>query len=505
MASSKKAASQGQVVQTKVDPNLTQDEKILQQMGYKQELARRMNGFSNFAISFSIICILAGGITAFPLALSAAGGGSVGVGWLLGACFALIVAAGMGQIASAFPTAGGLYHWSSILGGKGWGWATAWFNVLGLIFVVSSVNVGVYLLFRDLILVNVLGMDVSGFGFWHQTIFVLIITATQALFNHFGIRLTTRLTDFSGYLIFAVAIVLTLALLVFASSFEVGRLFTFTNYTGSAGGDVFPPMNSLFLAFLSGLILVCYTITGFDASAHTSEETHNAASSVPRGMINAVLYSAIFGFLMISAFVIAMPSVAEGATQGWGVFGWLMANSRMPEFLKDLLYIGIVVANYLCALAGLTSTSRMLYAFARDGGLPASLREVHSEHKTPVNAIWIGALFSFLATLYAPAFAVLSAGCAVFLYISYIMPIISGFFAEGKTWTHKGPFNLGVWSKPVAVLAVIGGAILVFVGTKPPFEKVGYLVIGLAVVLAVVWFAVESRRFQGPPAVKFDD
>lgn len=504
MASSKKATGQGKV-QSKVDPNLSQDEKLLQQMGYQQELARRMSGFSNFAISFSIICILAGGITAFPLALSAAGGGSVGVGWLVGAVFALIVAAGMGQIASAFPTAGGLYHWSSILGGKGWGWATAWFNVLGLIFVVSSVNVGVYLLFRDLILVNILGMDVSGFGFWHQTIFVLIITATQALFNHFGIRLTTRLTDFSGYLIFAVAIVLTIALLVFASSFEVGRLFTFKNYTGTAGGDVFPAMNSLFLAFLSGLILVCYTITGFDASAHTSEETHNAASSVPRGMINAVLYSAIFGFLMISAFVIAMPSVDEGAAQGWGVFGWLMAGSRMPELLKDLLYVGIVVANYLCALAGLTSTSRMLYAFARDGGLPAPLREVHPDHKTPVNAIWIGALLSFLSTLYAPAFAVLSAGCAVFLYISYIMPIIAGLFAEGRSWTHKGPFNLGSWSKPVAVLAVIGGAILVFVGTKPPFEKVGYLVIGLAVVLAVVWFAVEARRFRGPPAVKFDD
>jgi amino acid transporter len=505
MASSKKAASQGKTVQTKLDPNLNQDEKLLQQMGYKQELARRMSGFSNFAISFSIICILAGGITAFPLALSAAGGGSVGVGWLLGACFALIVAAGMGQIASAFPTAGGLYHWSSILGGKGWGWATAWFNILGLIFVVSSVNVGVYLLFRDLILVNIFGMDVSGFGFWHQTIFVLLITATQALFNHFGIRLTTRLTDFSGYLIFAVAIVLTLALLAFASSFEVGRLFTFTNYTGSAGGDVFPPMNSLFLAFLSGLILVCYTITGFDASAHTSEETHNAALSVPRGMINAVLYSAIFGFLMISAFVIAMPSVAEGAAQGWGVFGWLMANSRMPESLKDVLYIGIVIANYLCALAGLTSTSRMLYAFARDGGLPSALRRVHPEHKTPVNAIWVGALFSFLATLYAPAFAVLSAGCAVFLYISYIMPIIAGLFSEGRSWSHKGPFNLGAWSRPIAVLAIMGGAILVFVGTKPPFEKVGFLVIGLAVVLAAVWFAVEARRFQGPPAVKFDD
>ena len=90
-----------------------------------------MSGFSNFAISFAIICIVAGGITAFGTGLSAAGGASIGIGWPVGSLFAFIVALAMAQIASAYPTAGGLYHWSSILGGRGWGWATAWFNLLG--------------------------------------------------------------------------------------------------------------------------------------------------------------------------------------------------------------------------------------------------------------------------------------------------------------------------------------------------------------------------------------
>lgn len=488
-------------------PSGSDDEKLLQQMGYKQELARRMSGFSNFAISFSIICILAGGITAFPLGFSAAGGGSIGVGWLLGGLFALIVATSMAQIASAFPTAGGIYHWASILGGRAWGWAAAWFNLLGLIFVVSSVNVGVYLLFKDLILGNIFGLDTSGWGNAQQWTIVALITVSQALFNHFGIRLTTRLTDFSGYLIFAVAIVLTLALLAYAPSLDFSRLFTFTNYTGEAGGNVYGPMNSLFLAFLTGLILVCYTITGFDASAHTSEETNNAASNAPKGMINSVLYSVIFGWIMICAFVLAMSSLDEGAKQGWGVFPWLMKGSSMPGFLKDLLYVGIVLANYLCALAGLTSCSRMIFAFSRDGGMPfsASLRKVHAGYLTPVAAIWTGAVLSWISTLYAPAFAVLSAGCAVFLYISYIMPIAAGMLSEGVSWTHKGPFNLRTWSKPIAVLAILGGAVLVFIGARPPFEKVGYLIIGLAVVLAIVWFAGESRRFQGPPEARFED
>jgi amino acid transporter len=83
----------------------------------------------------------------------------------------------MGQVASSYPTAGGIYHWSSILGGRGYGWASAWFNLLGLMFVVSSVNFGVYFLFRDLFLAQVLGWDVTNWvpsgefsrGWWTQT------------------------------------------------------------------------------------------------------------------------------------------------------------------------------------------------------------------------------------------------------------------------------------------------------------------------------------------------
>ena len=108
------------------DKSQAHDKQVLHKMGYAQELSRRMSGFSNFAISFSIICILAGGISAFPAAFNALGSGGAFLIWLVGGVLALSVAFGMGQIASSFPTAGGLYHWSSHLGGKLWGWMTAW-------------------------------------------------------------------------------------------------------------------------------------------------------------------------------------------------------------------------------------------------------------------------------------------------------------------------------------------------------------------------------------------
>src|SRR6267154_6200494 len=122
----------------------SEDVKILHSMGYAQELARRMSGFSNFAISFSIICILSGGINSFAQATGSVGGAGAGVGWIIGCCVSGFFAVAMAQIASAYPTAGGLYHWGSILGNRFVGWLTAWFNLLGLVTVLGSINVGAY-------------------------------------------------------------------------------------------------------------------------------------------------------------------------------------------------------------------------------------------------------------------------------------------------------------------------------------------------------------------------
>src|SRR3954470_13987048 len=120
-------------------PAQSADERLLQQLGYKQELARRMSGFSNFAISLSIICILAGGLTSFSVGLCSAGGASIGLGWPLGCLFSLVVALTMAEVASAFPLAGGPYQWAAELGGVGWGWVTGCFNLAGLVTVLAAV------------------------------------------------------------------------------------------------------------------------------------------------------------------------------------------------------------------------------------------------------------------------------------------------------------------------------------------------------------------------------
>ena len=167
---------------------MDRDEQRLAELGYKQELSRSWSGFQNFAISFTIISILAGCFTTYGQAWNNGGPIAISWGWPLISIPILIIGFCMSELVSAYPTAGGIYWWASRLGGKGWGWAAAWFNLAGLLFVVSSVNFGVFLLFRDLFLAGVLGMDVSSWtsaamfdtGWWIQTIFITAITVTQA-------------------------------------------------------------------------------------------------------------------------------------------------------------------------------------------------------------------------------------------------------------------------------------------------------------------------------------
>ncbi len=494
---------------------LDEDTKILHSMGYAQELSRRMGAFQSFAISFSIICIISGGLGSFPIALSTGGPFSLTIGWLIGGVYALIVAAALGQIASAYPTAGSLYHWSSILGGRFWGWATAYVNLLGLFFVIPAVNVFLYLVTKDLFFAAWLGWDVSGWGVWTQIGAVAVITAAQALLNTFGIRLTTMLTDFSGYLILVVTVILIALFLMAAPDFNTAKLFTLVNNTGEPGGSVAPAQNSLLMAILIGLLYPLFTITGFDASAHTAEETVNARDTVHKGMLHSVFWSIIFGFALIVSMIWAIPDTTAAALTGWSSFNNLFIAAILPSALGKLMLIGIIIANFCCALSAVTSTSRMIYAFARDDGLPASglLKSVSPTYRTPVAAIWFTAIVAVVLTAVTTplgAFAALSTGCAMYLYISYAMPVFAGFFAEGKTWTEYGKFRLGGLSKLFGLIIMIGTVLVIiaghiFVPSAGNFGEEGFVPgliwysLGYIVLLAVVWFAIENRRFKGPP------
>jgi len=484
-----------------------EDKKILHSMGYAQELARRMSGFSNFAISFSIICILSGGINSFAQATGSVGGAGAGIGWIVGCCVSGFFAVAMAQIASAYPTAGGLYHWGSILGNRFVGWVTAWLNLLGLITVMGAINIGTAFFFQGTF-GSLIGMTTDPI---HIVIFVAVITIAQAIINHLGIKLTALLTDWSGYLILVTTVVLVVALVVLAPTHEWSRLWTFTNNSGDAGGNVFPQSDNLVYLFSLCLLLPIYTITGYDASAHTSEETKNAAMSVPKGIINAVVISSLAGWVMVMAIMIAIPDMAAGAKQGWSVFFETM-TAVLPGWLVKLLYVAILIAQFLCGLATVTSTSRMLFAFTRDGGLPLvskSVSSVSTRFRTPVVAIWTGAILEMLFVWLAQTqsvggtniYTLTVNATLIFLFLSFTVPIVAGAFAiGGPKWPTMGPWNIGVTMYRVfAVLSVLGMILIVFIAIQPPNGQVLWITIGFLILAAILWFGFENRRFQGPP------
>lgn len=471
------------------------DEATLREMGYAQELARSMSAFSNFAVSLSIICILAGGLTSFHLGLCSVGGAAIGVVWPLCCAFSLVVALAMAQVASAFPTAGGLYHWASILGGRGWGWATAWFNLAGLITVLAAINVGTYQF-----VMGAFWPDAPP-DFWRQFIAMFLITGSQALINHLGIRVTAILTDFSGYLILIVSALLAILLLGSASGLDPTCLITFENFSGFPSTEpVWPATQSMIWLGFLGCLLPAYTITGFDASAHTAEETKGAAENAPRGIVRSVLVSGIAGWILLSAIVLAMPSIQEGAEQGPLVVFWTV-RSVLPAALVTPLFAAISIAQYLCGLATVTSASRMTYAFARDGGLPCSnlLRQVSPTFQSPVAAIWSVAFSSILFTAYTPVYSTITAVCVIFLYISYVLPTVLGCIAYERTWKRMGPWSMGVWYRPAAVVSIIGCSGLIVIGMQPPNDKAFWVVAGSVMVLTIWWWLRARHVFPGPP------
>lgn len=490
------------------DATHSDDVAVLHSMGYAQELARRMRAFSNFAISFSIICILSGGINSLGQATAGAGGAAIGLGWPLGVMISGVFALALAQIASAYPTAGGLYHWGSILGNRFTGWFAAWLNLLGLITVLGAINVGTFYFF--------FGAFGPQFGIedtlTHRVLFVAAITALQALVNHFGIGLTMRLTDFSGYVILLGSAALAVICLYYAETWDIARLWTFSNYTGTEGASaVWPVAVSTGMAFTLGLLLPIYTITGYDASAHTAEETVNASMAVPRGMVSSVLWSGIFGFAFLAAFVLMIPNMDEAAKQGWNVFFWAMGE-RVPENIRVPMYVVIFLAQWLCGLATVTSVSRMLFAFSRDDGIPGvskALAKVSPRHRVPANAIWAGSTLAVLFVWFTsaitiagtPAYSIVVSCTVIFLFLSFAVPIALALFTYGTAKFPKpGPWDLGGGLfRLVCLLSLISMGIIFYAGIQPPNDWALAITVGFVVLSLVIWVLFENRRFKGPP------
>ncbi len=485
------------VSERRTEDILREDAETLHRFGYAQELSRRMSAFGNFAVSFMVIGVFFGVSVNMQQGLGTAGMFGLTVMWLVGGVIALATALSLGEISSAIPTAGGLYHWSSVLGGRGWGWATSWINLLAYVFSMGGTAVATYLVFNQMILTEIFRIDTSQWGYWQQLAGVTALMASWAAFNHIGVRTLSRLVEIGAYITFVGATALCGIMLYNIHPANLAHLFDFVNNTGAAGGNVVPHTTNPLLVCGYALLLPMWLVTSYDASAHVSEETVDATRAVPRAMKNSVLFSVILGLLLFVILAMAMNNPAEIASKGPDGFLKLYDEVIAPAWLKHFVAASLTISVYMCGASCLTGFSRALYSFARDGGLPKRFASVSLRFRTPAASIWFGAIAGVAVTLYSSAFVALTAGTALFYQICYGMAILAALFARNRKY---GPFRLGVWSKPCGVVAILGGIFIVWVGLQPPTDVLRYYFVGLFALLMLGWFGLERRRFRGPPA-----
>src|SRR3989440_2650372 len=309
-----------------VDQEVGRDEQRLAQLGYKQELTRAWSSFTNFAISFTIISVLAGCFTNFSFAWTAGGPVGISVGWPVLCFFVLLVALSMAELTSAMPTAGGPYWWAAKLGGKGWSWFTGWFNIVGLVGIVAGVGYGAAFFLQATL--SLYGLNILGINFattnpstiLHETflLFVIILVLYTAV-NIFADRLLALFNNISvGWHVIGVLVIISLIAFVPSHHASLGFVFGHReNNTGFHGGSTGGLFFWLYVLPL-GFILTMYTQTGYDASAHTSEETRGAAKAAAQGVWRSVFYSAIAGWAVLLALVFAATHVDAINTAGGG-------------------------------------------------------------------------------------------------------------------------------------------------------------------------------------------
>ena len=418
----------------------SEDEQILHRMGYAQELFRAMGGFQNFAISFTIISILAGCLTSYYIAFNNGGPIAISWGWLLVGLMSTLISLAMAEIASAFPTAGGLYYWSSKLGSPAWGWFTGWFNLVGQIAVTAAIGYGLAIFATSLI--N-LWFDYPNTKEWTLLTYTVVMLIAVVL-NMFKVSITAMLNTISAYWHMVGVLFIVLVLIIVPDNHQsVSYVFTQTINNSGFSGTNFGSI-VFWYVFGLGLLMSQYTITGFDASAHMAEETHQASRMAAVGMYMSVVVSVIFGWILLLAVTFAVPDTQGVLDAVGGAVTYIWTTSMSETWAEILLFI-CCVAQMFCLTASVTSASRMMFAFSRDRAVPGHrLWRKVAPNRVPVVAVWaIGTLaWALMIPTYwnaATGYLVGTSIAVIGLYIAFILPVILRFRMGDR-------FEPGAWT-----------------------------------------------------------
>ncbi|KAF5188094.1 Amino-acid permease bat1-like protein [Thalictrum thalictroides] len=495
------------------------DDSRLNQLGYKQELSRTLSALSNFAVTFSIISVITGLTTTFNTGLTFGGPLTMVYGWLIAGFFTLFVGFSMAEICSSYPTSGGLYFWSAKLCGNDWAplasWLTGWYNIVGQWAVTTSIDFSLAQLIQVIILLSTGGNNGGGYL---ASKYVVICFHGGILFLHALINsLPITWLSFFGQLAALWNVVGVFVLMILIPTVATERAsakFVFTHFNTDNGDGI----HSKPYIFLLGLLMSQYTLSGYDASAHMTEETKNADTNGPKGIISAIGISIIVGWGYLLGITFAVTNIPQLLSTDNDAGGYAIAEvfyqafkSRYGNGVGGIICLGVVaVAIFFCGMSSVTSNSRMAYAFSRDGAMPfSSYWHKVNEHEVPLNAVWFSAFISFCMALTSlgslVAFQAMVSIATIGLYIAYALPIFFRVTLARKSFV-PGPFNLGRYGVLVGWIAVLWVATITVLFSLPvayPIEKdtLNYtpVAVGGLLIIIVSWWIVSARHwFRGP-------
>jgi amino acid permease (GABA permease) len=476
------------------------DDATLHAMGYPRKLTRRFQAFDNFAISFTIINILSGIFSSFGYGMNAGGPRILVFGWIGVSVMVLFIGAAMAEVASAYPTSGALYFSAGKLAKRhkgAWSWYTGWLNFVGQIGGTAATGYAAATFIQAFVALQWSSYRPTA----HQTVLITaLIIVLQGLANTYTVQLVAVLNRISVWWLLIGLVVIVSALIVMPDHHQSTSFVThFVNNTGFTNG--------LYGGML-GLLVTSWTFTGFDGSFHMSEETVRATVNAPKGITRSIGYSAVTGLILMLALVYSI-----------GDYDKVASSSAPPvQILIDGLGLGtakvmllvVIGAMLFCGLANLTSNTRQIFAFSRDGAMPGSRwwHSVSLRTRTPVKAVWLAVACSL--ALVVPgwwshtAFTAIVSVNVVGLFLAYAVPIFLRLRLGDEF--QPGPWHLGRWGRPIGWIAVIWivlSSVLFMLPQASPItvDSFNYAPIALAVVVLVAtvwWFATARRRFQGP-------
>ncbi|MDQ3104982.1 MAG: amino acid permease [Actinomycetota bacterium] len=513
--------------------NLSADERKLAELGYAQDLNRSWSGFSNFAISFSIISILAGCFTNFGAGWNNGGPISISWSWPILSAFILIIGFTMSELVSAYPTSGGIYWWASKLGGPAAGFFTGWLNLIGLIAVTAGVSYGCAT-FIDLTFSTYSESFAADYSLTRVFLIFLVVLALASVLNIFSSHLMAVMNNVSVWWHVAGASAIVLILVLVPDQHQSFSYVFTERFNNSGFSDGSTSSFAFFFAIIPfGFLLTQYTITGFDACAHLSEETSSATMAAAKGIWRSIFYSAVGGYVLLLCVVFAVPDTADGSPDNAGVGGggvaYIFVNSLGTNWATTVLFIS-ASAQFFCATSCLTSASRMAFAFSRDGAIPGSkIWSTLSSARVPANAVLGVAVLAAIVTVPAlievnigteaepliipVAFFAVTSIAVIGLYLSFAVPIwlrwrIGDAFEVGD-WNNGAKYK---WMNLVAVAEIVIVSLYLmmpFVPGAVPFSDafewkfVNYapvVTVGAVLALAVWWQASAKHWFTGPRA-----